>query len=48
MTSIYAKEKWIGKAIDEGYWFLFYHDAVYRALKWNEHGEVESAVERDK
>jgi glyoxylase-like metal-dependent hydrolase (beta-lactamase superfamily II) len=48
MTSIYAKEKWIGKAIEEGYWFLFYHDAVYRALKWNDGGEVEDSVAREK
>jgi glyoxylase-like metal-dependent hydrolase (beta-lactamase superfamily II) len=48
MTSIYAKDKWIQKAIDEGYWFLFYHDAVYRALKWNDQGDVEDSVKREK
>jgi glyoxylase-like metal-dependent hydrolase (beta-lactamase superfamily II) len=48
MTSIYAKEKWIQKAIDEGYWFLFYHDAEYRALKWDGHGEIEQSVKRVK
>ncbi|WP_113927611.1 MBL fold metallo-hydrolase [Bacillus sp. P14.5] len=48
MTSISAKEKWIQKAIDEGYWFLFYHDAVHRALKWNPQGEIEQSVDRQK
>ncbi|RIW35692.1 MBL fold metallo-hydrolase [Bacillus salacetis] len=48
MTSIHAKEKWIQKAVDEGYWFLFYHDAVYRALKWNGKGEVEESIKREK
>jgi glyoxylase-like metal-dependent hydrolase (beta-lactamase superfamily II) len=48
MTSIHAKEKWIRKAMDEGYWFLFYHDAVYRALRWNSEGEIEQSVDRQK
>ncbi|TYS19804.1 MBL fold metallo-hydrolase [Rossellomorea vietnamensis] len=48
MTSIHAKEKWIRKAMDEGYWFLFYHDAVYRALRWNPEGEIEQSVDRRK
>ena len=48
MTSISAKQKWIGKAIEEGFWFLFYHDAVYRALKWDEHGVIEKSVERER
>jgi glyoxylase-like metal-dependent hydrolase (beta-lactamase superfamily II) len=46
MTSIYAKEKWINKAIDEDSWFIFYHDAQYRAVKWSNGGEVIDAVER--
>ncbi len=48
MASIGAKEKWISKAIDEGYWFLFYHDAVYRGLKWNAAGEITDKVLREK
>jgi len=46
MTSIGAKEKWISQAIEGGYWFLFYHDVVYRALKWDEEGKVLDSVER--
>ncbi len=39
MTSIFAKEKWIAEGEKAGAWFTFYHDAVYRAVKWNEQGE---------
>ncbi|WP_061811406.1 YtnP family quorum-quenching lactonase [Rossellomorea vietnamensis] len=48
MTSIGAKEKWIGKAMEEEYWFLFYHDAVYRGIKWNRDGEIIDKVLREK
>lgn len=48
MKSIGAKEKWIGKAIEEEYWFLFYHDAVYRGIKWNRDGEIMDKVMREK
>ncbi len=47
MTSIYAKEKWITKALEENYWFLFYHDAQYRALKWNQEGEITDSIKRE-
>ncbi|TGV29610.1 MBL fold metallo-hydrolase [Mesorhizobium sp. M00.F.Ca.ET.186.01.1.1] len=40
MTSIFAKEKWILGGIQQGAWFTFYHDAVYRAVKLNEKGEI--------
>ena len=36
------------QAIEGGYWFLFYHDAVYRALKWDEAGKVTESVERER
>jgi glyoxylase-like metal-dependent hydrolase (beta-lactamase superfamily II) len=48
MTSINAKEKWVNQAIEGEYWFLFYHDAVYRGLKWNRDGEVVEKVMREK
>jgi len=44
MTSIFAKEKWIAKAIQDRAWFIFYHDAVYRALKWDREGMLIDAV----
>ncbi|MCA1066003.1 MBL fold metallo-hydrolase [Rossellomorea sp. AcN35-11] len=48
MTSIDAKEKWINQAMEGGYWFLFYHDAVYRAVKWNRDGAMVDKVLRKK
>ncbi|KQL43854.1 hypothetical protein AN963_20495 [Brevibacillus choshinensis] len=40
MTSIFAKEQWIKDGIAQGAWFTFYHDAIYRVVKWNENGEI--------
>lgn len=48
MTSIYAKEKWINEAVKEEAWFIFYHDASYRALKWNERYEIIEEIKREK
>ncbi|MFI8686056.1 MBL fold metallo-hydrolase [Rossellomorea sp. NPDC077527] len=48
MTSIGAKEKWITEAIEGEYWFLFYHDAEYRGIKWNRDGEIVDKVVREK
>ncbi|MCA1057392.1 MBL fold metallo-hydrolase [Rossellomorea aquimaris] len=48
MTSIGAKEKWITEAIEGEYWFLFYHDAEYRGIKWNRDGEIVDKVGREK
>ncbi|MGE8206279.1 YtnP family quorum-quenching lactonase [Heyndrickxia sp. NPDC080065] len=47
MTSIFAKERYIPKAINEDTWFIFYHDAYYRALKWDLNGNIIDAVKRD-
>ncbi|MEK5037861.1 YtnP family quorum-quenching lactonase [Sporosarcina sp. FSL K6-3457] len=46
MTSIFAKEKLMKEAIPGGYRFIFYHDAVYRLVKWDDSGKeiVESVV----
>lgn len=44
MTSIFAKEKWIKEGVAAGAWFLFYHDNVYRAVKWNEQGEIIDSI----
>ncbi|MGC5326673.1 YtnP family quorum-quenching lactonase [Brevibacillus sp. SYSU BS000544] len=45
MASIFAKEKWIKDGIQAGAWFSFYHDAVYRAVKWNEQNEIVEKME---
>ncbi|MBO1910464.1 hypothetical protein J4G37_37470, partial [Microvirga sp. 3-52] len=39
MDSIYAKEKLMKEGLEGNYWFSFYHDAVYRLVKWDESGK---------
>lgn len=46
MTSIAQKEKWFLTGRKEQAWFIFYHDYKYRAIKWNEQGEVIDEVLR--
>ncbi|ALS79125.1 YtnP family quorum-quenching lactonase [Planococcus kocurii] len=47
MDSIYAKEKLMKEALENGYYFSFYHDAYYRILKWSTDGkEIVEALER--
>ncbi|MFS0574820.1 MBL fold metallo-hydrolase [Sporosarcina sp. 179-K 3D1 HS] len=47
MTSIYAKERLMKEALAGGYRFIFYHDAIYRLVKWDESGkEIIESVAR--
>ncbi|WP_078414073.1 YtnP family quorum-quenching lactonase [Priestia abyssalis] len=46
MTSIEQKQKWIQYGVDHNAWFSFYHDAYYRALKWDAKGEIAEKIER--
>ncbi|PGS56354.1 MBL fold metallo-hydrolase [Bacillus sp. AFS041924] len=48
MTSIYAKEKWVNFGLQKNSWFTFYHDDVYRAIKWSADGHVLQSIERSK
>ncbi len=49
MASIFAKEKIMPEALANGYSFIFYHDALYRLVKWDETGkEMISKVERSR
>lgn len=48
MDSIFAKEKWIPEGVDGGYWFSFYHDAYYRAIKWDSEGKIIETVKRER
>ncbi len=46
MRSIELKKEWLGKVREEDNWWLtFYHDALYRAIKLNEKGEITEKVE---
>ncbi|WP_409302249.1 YtnP family quorum-quenching lactonase [Peribacillus sp. SCS-155] len=48
MTSIYQKEKWIKQGLAERAWYSFYHDAFYRAIKWDREGkEIIESVKRN-
>jgi glyoxylase-like metal-dependent hydrolase (beta-lactamase superfamily II) len=46
MDSIKAKQKWMEYGIGKNAWFTFYHDAMYRAVKWGKDGEITIAIER--
>ncbi|HEX5564779.1 MAG TPA: MBL fold metallo-hydrolase, partial [Sporosarcina sp.] len=43
----FAKEKLMNEALPSRYRFIFYHDAVYRLVQWDEGGkEITESVER--
>ncbi|UZJ80251.1 YtnP family quorum-quenching lactonase [Fictibacillus sp. KU28468] len=44
MTSIYEKQKWIKSDT----WYFFYHDAIYRAVKWDDQGKLIEGIARPK
>lgn len=49
MDSIFAKEKWMKQAYADRYKFIFYHDAFYRMIQWDESGEeVMDSLKRSK
>lgn len=48
MDSIAAKGKWQPYAVEKNAWFTFYHDAVYRAVKWGEDGQIIECIKRSK
>ena len=49
MDSIYAKERLMKEALTGGYLFSFYHDAVYRIVRWDESGKkIIECVKRSK
>lgn len=49
MTSVFAKEKLMAEALQNGYQFIFYHDAYYRMIQWDATGkEIVDRLERGK
>jgi glyoxylase-like metal-dependent hydrolase (beta-lactamase superfamily II) len=48
MDSIAAKEKWGKYVLDKDVWHTFYHDAFYRAVKWDNDGQVLDSIRRGK
>lgn len=48
VTSVHEKEKWMATGYANKTWYTFYHDAFYRAIKFNEDGEKMDSVEKQK
>jgi glyoxylase-like metal-dependent hydrolase (beta-lactamase superfamily II) len=48
MNSIKAKQDWIPYGVSKNAWFIFYHDAVYRAVKWDDKGVMIDSRKRKK
>ncbi|BDH62656.1 hypothetical protein CD30_07525 [Ureibacillus massiliensis 4400831 = CIP 108448 = CCUG 49529] len=49
MTSVFAKERLMKEALANGYKFIFYHDAYYRMIQWDESGkEIVDSLKRSK
>jgi glyoxylase-like metal-dependent hydrolase (beta-lactamase superfamily II) len=48
MNSIKAKQEWIPFGLTKNAWFIFYHDAVYRAVKWDDKGNIIDSIKRTK
>ncbi len=46
MTSIKQKQEWIAYGVENNAWFTFYHDAYYRAVKWDKEGKMTEKLER--
>jgi glyoxylase-like metal-dependent hydrolase (beta-lactamase superfamily II) len=47
MDSIAAKQQWLAAGIKEKAWFTFYHDAYYRAVKFDEKGNIIEKIEKN-
>ncbi|ESU30990.1 hypothetical protein G3A_19420 [Bacillus sp. 17376] len=48
MDSIFSKQKWLEFGINRDAWFTFYHDAVYRAVKFGQDGKITESIARKK
>jgi glyoxylase-like metal-dependent hydrolase (beta-lactamase superfamily II) len=46
VTSVHQKEKWMNKGYGKRAWYTFYHDAYFRAIRFDENGEKIDEVER--
>ncbi|CDQ18341.1 Glyoxylase, beta-lactamase superfamily II [Halobacillus karajensis] len=40
VTSVHEKKKWMDYGYQRSAWYVFYHDAIYRALKFDEEGKI--------
>lgn len=46
VTSVHEKKKLQDEAYDASSWFVFYHDAYYRAIKFDDEKKISEAIER--
>ncbi|OZU89670.1 hypothetical protein CIL03_00585 [Virgibacillus indicus] len=46
VTSVHEKEKWMNLGYEKQAWYTFYHDAYYRAVRFDQDGEKIDEVER--
>ncbi|MDP4161751.1 MAG: MBL fold metallo-hydrolase [Bacillota bacterium] len=47
MNSISGKKKWLEYGMSKNAWFTFYHDAFYRAVKWDSDGSINKSLKRN-
>lgn len=48
ITSVLQKEKWMAYGYEREAWYTFYHDAYYRALKFDQGGNVIAEMKRER
>jgi len=48
VTSVHQKEKWMDYGYQSQAWYTFYHDAYYRAIKFDKAGNRIDQVERER
>lgn len=48
ITSVHQKEKWMDFGYKRQAWYTFYHDAYYRALKFDNEGKIMDEVKRER
>ena len=46
VTSVHEKEEWMAYGYEKEAWYTFYHDAYYRAVRFNKKGERIAELER--
>ena len=48
VTSVHEKEKWMAYGYEREAWYTFYHDAYYRALRFDKEGTPVEQLERER
>ncbi|WP_411953685.1 YtnP family quorum-quenching lactonase [Alkalibacillus sp. S2W] len=48
VTSVHEKQALLNEAFETNRWFVFYHDAYYRALRFDENQSISDYVERER